>query len=128
LQVVLLALMCVVPRNTRAATAADSLQDALSVAQQTERVWEDLAKRVRPAVVNIRRFMRDEAWWNAAHKGAGTSGWKVIPQDDLIHPGMRPAGGASGFMVSDSGHVLTLRRVVVDPASQKAADLIDVEL
>jgi S1-C subfamily serine protease len=111
-----------------AATAADSVDDAFAVAQKTERVWEDLARRVRPAVVNIRRFVRDEAWWNAAHKGAGTSGWRVIPADDLLHPGLRPAGGASGFMVSDSGHVLTLRRVVVDPATQRAADLIDVEL
>jgi serine protease Do len=113
------------PPSTRAAAPSP---DAFATLQKTERVFEDLAKRVRPAVVNIRRFTRDAAWWAACSTESRVSGWRLIPQNDLLHPGHRPHRGASGFLVSADGYIVTLRRVVVDPQTDEAAPIVDVEV
>ena len=109
--------------------AADDLPEALVVLQKSERVLEDLARRVRPAVVNVRRYVRDDAWWAASRPDArGRSGWRVLPESDLQFPGHRPIRGASGFLISADGYVLTLRRAVVDPKTGKQADVVGVEV
>src|SRR5215831_373501 len=47
------------------ATSSDAgLPDAIAVMQKTEVVMESLVQRVTPAVVNIRPFVKDEAWWD----------------------------------------------------------------
>ena len=105
------------------------LEDALSVARKTEVVFEDLARRVEPAVVSVTRFVKDEAWWNAARQGKPLSGgWQTISHDDLLYTGMRPTGGGSGFLISKDGFILTLRRVVIEPGTDRVADTIDVQV
>jgi serine protease Do len=109
--------------------AAEEAPDALEVLQKSERVFERLAASVRPAVVNIRRFTKDAAWWATVRPDRrGTAGWRVVPTTDLLYPGHRPVRGASGFLVSADGYVVTLRRLVVDPATGREAPIVDVEV
>ena len=109
--------------------AADDLPEALAVMEKSGRVFEDLSKRVRPAVVNIRPYTRDEAWWAAARPHAGAApGWRAAPQSDLQFQGYRPGRGASGFLVSADGFIVTLRRLVVDSGTGREADLVGVEI
>ena len=103
--------------------------DAVKQLERSEQVFAGIAARVTPTVVTIRRFVKDEAWWAAAHaKKLAAAGWRVTPEADLVVPGHRPKGGGSGFVVSPDGYILTLRRVVIDPATGKPADAIDVEV
>ena len=109
--------------------AADDLPEALVVLQKSERVFEDLARRVQPSVVNVRRYVRDPSWGGAFQRSTrDSSGWRVVPESDRHFTGFRPTAGASGFLVSADGYVLTLRRVVIDPKSGKEADLVGVEV
>jgi serine protease Do len=109
--------------------AAEESPDALEVLQKSERVFERLAGTVRPAVANIRRFTKDAAWWEKVRpERRGTAGWRVVPTTDLLHPGHRPGRGASGFLVSADGYIVTLRRVIVDPATGREAPIVDVEV
>ena len=119
-------LLAEIPAEARA--AAPPSQDALATLLKSERVFEDLAARVRPAVVNVRRFTRDAAWWAACSTESRVSGWRVIPQNDMLHPGHRPSRGGSGFLVSADGYIVTLRRVVVDPKTDEEAPIVDVEV
>ena len=109
------------------ARSTDGLPDAITVMQKTERVLESLAKRVNPAVVNIRRFVKDEAWWARLKSSAPGAGWQVVPVTDQVHPGHRPLPGGSGFLVSADGYIMTLRRVVVDPQTNEPATFVEVE-
>jgi serine protease Do len=103
--------------------------DALPVMQRLERVLEELNKQVRPAVVNVRRFEKDEAWWARVQRSAASdSGWRVVPDTDKLYPNHRPARGASGFLISADGYVLTVRRAVVDPRTNQPAEIVSVEL
>jgi len=122
----LLAASAVGAPAARAAGGDDALQDL----KHTEQVFVDIAKRVAPAVVNIRRFEKDEAWWQAAHAGSQDhSRWRRTSDDDLVVPDHRPQGvGARGFVISADGYVLTLRRVVVNAETGRPADAIDVEI
>ena len=109
--------------------AADPLPDALVVLEKSERVFEDLAERVRPAVVNVRPFFRDTTWWKAAQpQRHPPAGWRAAPLNDLLYPHHRPNRGASGFLISADGYVVTLRRVVVDPKTGQEAAIVDVEV
>ena len=119
-------LLAGIPAKARA--AAPPSQDALATLLKSERVFEDLAARVRPAVVNVRRFTRDAALWAACSTESRVSGWRVIPQNDMLHPGHRPSRGGSGFLVSADGYIVTLRRVVVDPKTDEEAPIVDVEV
>ncbi len=110
------------------AIASDALPpDPLTVLERTESVLERLAARVAPAVVNIRRFVRDDAWWASQQAAKPAAGWEVVPSGDLVHPQHRPLPGASGFFLSADGYVLALRRVVVDPKTSEVAPFVDVE-
>ena len=122
------------PARPAASTGAKAaggagLSDALAVMQKTERLMESLARRVTPAVVNIRRFVKDEAWWDRVkHSEPGSPGWQVVSVADQLHPEHRPLPGASGFLVSADGYIMTLRRVVVDPQTSEPAPFVDVEV
>ncbi|MGH7725921.1 MAG: S1C family serine protease [Candidatus Eiseniibacteriota bacterium] len=95
----------------------------------TEAMLVEIAQRVQPAVVNIRRFVRDEKWWNVANEASkAPGGWREGPATDLLYPGFRPAEGATGFIVTADGHILSLNRVVADPALRKEAEVLDVEV
>ncbi len=111
-----------------AGRAAGGESDALAVLQRSEVVFEAIAKRVTPAVVNVRRFVRDEAWWARQQSARPGSGWQVVPLGDRAHPQHRPLPGASGFVLSADGYILTLRRAVVDPKTGQPAPFVDVEL
>ena len=115
--------------TTAKAPAGDAgLPDAIAVMQKTERVMESLAKRVTPAVVNIRRFVKDEAWWDhLKHNDPGSPGWQLVSAADQLHPEHRPLTGGSGFIVSADGYIMTLRRVVVDPQTSEPAPFVEVE-
>ena len=93
-----------------------------------EQTFVEIASRVEPGVVSIRRFVRDDAWFAAARGGQQGAGWRQVSDDDLLYPGFRPTGGGSGFLIDEVGHVFTLNRVVVEPETGKGADLIDVEI
>lgn len=111
-----------------ASSAPKELPDALAVMQRSERVLEDLSGRVRPAVVNVRRFEKDPAWWARAQASVHPdSGWRVVPEGDRLYPDHRPARGASGFLVSADGYILTVRRAVVDPRTGEPAEIVSVE-
>jgi len=108
---------------------ADPLPQALEVLEKSERVFEDLAKRVRPAVVNVLPYSRVDTSRTAPRPlGADPIGWRVGNPADQQFPGYRPGHGASGFVVSADGYILTLRRVVVNATSGKEADLVGVEV
>jgi len=80
-------------------------------------------------VVTITRYVNDEAWWKAANEGKSLSGgWQNFSFDDLAYSGKRPTGGGSGFLITDEGYILTLRRVVVEPATGEPADTLDVQV
>jgi serine protease Do len=94
-----------------------------------ERGIVDIARRIEPAVVNIRRFVKDEKWWADAQARSVkvAPGWVQVPERDLLYPHHRPVAGASGVVVSADGYILTLNRVLL-LANGEEADLIDVEL
>jgi len=125
---ILLLLSCLLAGSAADARAAAPSPDALATLQKSERVFEDLAARIRPAVVNVRRFTRDAAWWAACSTESRVSGWRVIPVNDMLHPGNRPSRGASGFLVSADGYIVTMRRTVVDPKTDQEAPIVDVEV
>lgn len=111
------------------AMAAGNPARALAALEQTEQAFEVLARRVQPAVVNIRRFVPDSAWWAIAHTRTQLpAGWRVVSESDLLYPGHRPEPGASGFLVSADGFIVTLRRVVVDASTGEEPPIIDVEV
>lgn len=116
------------PARATKPSADAGLSDALSVMQRSERVFERLAIRVTPAVVNIRRFVKDEAWWNGLKNTNPGPGWQVLSAADQLHPLHRPLPGGSGFLVSADGYILTLRRVIVDPKTNEPAPFVDVEV
>jgi serine protease Do len=124
----LMLVACLLAGSAADARAAAPSPDGLATLQKSERVFEDLASRIRPAVVNVRRFTRDAAWWAACSTESRVSGWRVLPQNDLLHPGHRPSRGASGFLVSADGYLVTLRRTVVDPKTDEEAPIVDVEV
>jgi serine protease Do len=93
-----------------------------------EKVFVEIADRVAPGVVSVRRFVRDDAWFASARGEKQDAGWRQVDEEDLLYPGFRPSGGGSGFLIDEVGHVLTLNRVVVDLETGKGADLIDVEV
>jgi serine protease Do len=100
-----------------------------SIALRTyERAIIDIVRRVEPAVVSVRRFVKDEKWWQAAKAKSVqvAPGWVQVPERDLVYPHYRPLPGASGVVVSADGHVLTLNRVLLAPGGDEA-DIIDVE-
>ncbi len=120
----LVALMAPAP-----ARADRKLDDAIASMRKTELVFGDLAKRVMPAVVTITRFVDDQPWWKAANEGKTlTGGWQTFSWDDLLYEGKRPTGGGSGFLISDDGYILTLRRVVVELTTGEPPDTIDVQM
>ncbi len=125
---ILLLLTCLLAGSAADARAAAPSPDGLATLQKSERVFEDLAARIRPAVVNVRRFTKDAAWWAACSTESRVSGWRVIPVNDMLHPGFRPSRGASGFLVAADGYILTLRRTVVDPKTDEEAPIVDVEI
>jgi serine protease Do len=94
-----------------------------------ERAIVELARRIEPAVVNVRRFVKDEKWWTSAQARSVkvAPGWVQVPERDLLYPHHRPLPGASGVVVSADGYILTLNRVLLTPAGEEA-DIIDVEL
>jgi serine protease Do len=95
-----------------------------------ERGIVDIVRRVEPAVVNIRRFVKDEKWWvdAKARSVKVAPGWVQVPERDLLYEHQRPlADGGSGVVVSPDGYILTLNRVLLLPNGDEA-DLIDVEL
>ena len=112
------------PKRASAAT----LPDPLTVMERTEHVLAGLHSRVSPAVVNVRRFVRDDAWWERLQRGTPGAGWMVVPTADQAHPHHRPLPGASGFLVSADGYILTVRRAVVDPRTNEPAPFVDVDL
>lgn len=93
-----------------------------------ERAIVSLVRRVEPAVVSVRRFVKDEKWWLAAQAKSVqvAPGWVQVPERDLVYPHYRPLPGASGVVVSPDGYVLTLNRVLLAPGGDEA-DIIDVE-
>jgi serine protease Do len=104
------------------------LPDPLTVMERTEHVLAGLGKRVSPAVVNVRRFVRDDAWWQRVERGTPGGGWMEVPSNDQVHPHHRPLPGASGFLMSADGYILTVRRAVVDPKTNEPAPFVDVDL
>lgn len=128
----LLVLLAVAPvaaaagAKSRAADAA--VPDALTVMERTEQALAVLARRVQPAVVNVRRFVRDDAWWAALQRGTPGAGWMVVPAEDQAHPQHRPLPGASGFILSADGYILTARRAVVDPKTNEPAPFVDIDM
>lgn len=129
---VLLALLATAP--VAAAAGAKSrpgdaaVPDALTVMERTEQALSSIAQRVQPAVVNVRRFVRDEAWWAALNRGTPGAGWMVVPAEDQAHPQHRPLPGASGFILSADGYILTSRRAVLDPQTNEPAPFVDIDM
>ena len=96
-----------VPRHSLAPDGATLLA--------SQRAITDVVARIEPALVNVRRFVRDEKWWADAtgSRGKAAGGWKVVPDQDLLYPDHRPLPGASGFVITEDGYILTLNRLVV---------------
>jgi len=115
------------------APAAPALaqRDTLGAASllANERSITDIVQRIEPAVVNVRRFVVDEKWWTTANANREkmSGGWKMFREDDLLYPKHRPLPGGSGVVISDSGYVLTLNRLVV-LANGDEADIVDCEI
>jgi S1-C subfamily serine protease len=118
------ALLLLAPRAQAQTALADTA--ALFASQ---RAIQDIVRRVEPAVVNVRRFVRDEKWWESAQAKAVrvVPGWVQVPERDLLYPHHRPLAGASGVVVSADGYILTLNRVLLTSTGDEA-DIIDVEL
>ena len=114
--------------GSKAPSADAGLPDAIAVMRKTERVLESLVQRVNPAVVNIRRFVKDKAWWERVQRRESGSGWQVVTAADQLHPEHRPLPGGSGFLVSADGYIMTLRRVVVDPQTNEPPPFVEVEV
>src|SRR5262245_51927745 len=114
--------------GAKAPSGDTSLPDAITVMRKTERVLESLVQRVNPAVVNIRRFVKDEAWWGRLERREPGSGWQVVSAADQLHHEHRPLPGGSGFLVSADGYIMTLRRVVLDPQTNEPPPFLDVEV
>lgn len=86
-------------------------------------------ERVSPAVVAVRRFVRDPEWWSVARKGTELPrGWKELSSEDLLYPGFRPDGGGSGFITDANGHILSLASVAFDTKLAEEDQVVDVEV
>ena len=109
------------------ALAQEAVSDTAALLAH-ERAIVGLVRRVEPAVVSVRRFVKDEKWWAAAKAKSVrvAPGWVQVPERDLLYPRFRPLPGASGVVVSPDGYVLTLNRVLLAPGGDEA-DIIDVE-
>jgi serine protease Do len=110
------------------ALAHDSSADVAALLAH-ERAIVSLVRRVEPAVVNVRRFVKDEKWWTAAKAKSVkvAPGWVEVPERELLYAHHRPLPGASGVVVSADGYILTLNRVLLTSTGDEA-DIIDVEL
>ena len=108
--------------------AAAGTSDALTTMQRIEGVLEGLATRVSPSVVSVRRFVLDDLWWESQMDARRVGGWRVVVRRDLVHERHRPLRGASGFLLSADGYILTLRRAVVDPKTGEPAPFVEVDV
>lgn len=107
-----------VPRHSLAPDAAALLA--------SQRAITDIVARIEPALVTVRRFVRDDKWWAAAtaKPGKAGEGWQLVPDRDLLYPDHRPLPGASGFVITEDGYILTLNRLVVLDNGDEA-DIVD---
>jgi S1-C subfamily serine protease len=129
LPIVFLTLWAAARAGAQEGTSPPTASDPMAQVMGLEKVFVGIAQRVEPGVVAIRRFVRDDAWFAAARGEQRTeAAWRQAAEEDLLYPGFRPTGGGSGFLVSPEGHILTLNQVVTDPATGKAAALLDVEI
>ena len=108
--------------------AAAGASDPLAMMQRMEGVLEGLATRVSPSVVSVRRFVLDDAWWQSQLDARRMGGWRVVVRRDLVHERHRPLRGASGFILSADGYILTLRRAVVDAKTGEPAPFVEVDV
>ena len=100
---------------------ASGLELALGLQDTFGRV----AERVSPSVVGVTGLMRRAG--GAPSSKAGARGWREGSAEERLYPGFEPARFGSGFVVSESDHVVTAYHVLTNEAGAPV-DAVDVEL
>lgn len=89
-----------------------------------------IARRVFPAVVTVRTFVRAAPSGSAQEPPAtpkpDASGWVAAPTYERDYPGFRPHSSGSGFFLGTDGDILT-HLPAIQVNEDKLADLIEVE-
>lgn len=109
------------------ATAATDVASAIDL----EKTFTGVADRVFPSVVGVTALARDDTPLPAdalAGRTTAAGGWTRSRGIRVRHPGFAPVAEGSGFFVEPDGTVLTALHVVRDPATNRPADRVEVEL
>ena len=114
--------------NAGEAPAAESAGINLAGARDLERAFTSVAERVFPSVVGVTALAADDAG-SAPDVGRPTKsgGWSRARGVRARNPGFAPVGAGSGFFVANDGTLLTDLHFLVDPATGRPAERIEVE-
>lgn len=98
----------------------------LDIALRLQDAFARVAERVRPSVVGIAVYVRDETWTPERAESEG-GGWTESSPEERLYPGFRRIRAGSGFVVTNDGYVLSCHSVVAGIDGERA-DVIDIEL
>jgi len=105
--------------------AASARRPDLELALGLQDAFSAVAERVAPSVVGITGLMRRAD--GAPRSSVGGGGWREGSPEERLYPGFERARSGSGFVVSDSGHILTAYHLLTGDAG-RPVDAVDVEL
>lgn len=118
--------------RARARAASDDARepaadDGLAAALQLQDAFGAVAARVFPSVVGVTGYVRDATWSPEQKLAERGPVWTTAGVDALRYPGFRPVRFGSGFVVDESGFVLSRDQLLRDEKGELVA-LVDVEL
>lgn len=100
----------------------------LAAAWALENAITSVADEVFPAVVGITALARTDAPVDDPGKRTRAGGWQRSSSARARHPGFEPVGAGSGFLLEPDGTILTARHFLIDPATGRPAERVEVEL
>ncbi len=114
------------PSSSGTARAPSPAHGDLRVALQLQDAFAAVAEEGAASVVGVTGFVRHAEGQPRAPRSGGN--WREGSPEERLYPGFRRARSGSGFLVSDDGYLLTAGHLLVDDATGKMVDVVDIEL